>query len=155
DDITEIGIDYLLIDSGRIPEMLFDLDKDSGIWRSVEVLKVLGKENSGGIFALKNIGRPTDLERVVVAVGIGRKLARGLHLHSRGEDIAPEEKVITDESQVANIFRIPNRQALINYREKYDPSEIFTLEMSKDQAERCLSCGLICYKKGHQVCKLM
>lgn len=154
-EINEIGIDYLLIDSGRIPEMLFNLDKGSGIWRSVEVLDVLGKENSGGIFALKNIGRPTDLERVVVAVGIGRKLARGLHLHSKGEDIAPEEKVITDESQVANVFRIPNRQALINYKEKYDPSEIFTLEMSKDQAERCLSCGLLCYKKGHQVCKLV
>ncbi len=154
-DIMEMDIDYLLLDSGRIPEMLFDLDKESGIWKSVEVLRVFGKGNQGGIFASRDIGRPTDLERVVVAVGTGRKLARGVHLYSNGEEPAPEENVILDEKDVPNLFRIPNRVAMIDHRDKYDPSVIFSETMSKDHAERCLSCGLICYKKSENVCKLI
>ena len=154
-DTMEMDIDYLLLDSGRIPEMMFDLDKESGTWKSVEVLRVFGKENSGGIFAVRDISRPTDLERVVVAVGTGRKLARGVHLYSTGEEPAPEKGVILDEKDVPNIFRIPNRVAMIDHKEKYDPSGVFSESMSKDQAERCLSCGLICYQKSEKECKLI
>ncbi|MEN8222961.1 MAG: FAD-dependent oxidoreductase [Acidobacteriota bacterium] len=154
-DSMDMGIDYLLIDSGRIPEMLFDLEGETGEWKSVEVLRVFGKGNSGGIFASGDIGRPTDIERVVVAVGSGRKIARGVHLYSKGEEPAPEENVIIDEKDVSNIFRIPNRAALIDHRDKFDPSGIFSETMSKEQAKRCLSCGLICYKKSEKVCKLI
>lgn len=154
-DITEFALDMLILDSGRIPEMLFDLDQEANRWKTIEVLKVFGNGNSGGIFALKNIGRPTDLERVVVAVGIGRKLARGLFLYSRGEEIKPENLIITDENELQNIFRIPNKEKLIDHKENYDPSGIFTEDMVREQAERCLSCGLICYQKNDDVCKLI
>lgn len=151
-DVEEFDLDMLIIDSLRIPEMLFELDHEENGWKTVEILKVLG--DSGGIFALNKTGRPTDLERVVVAVGIGRKLARGLHLFSRGEYIKPEELVITDEKELQNIFRIPDSDKLLEYRGNYDPAEIFNEEMVKEQAERCLSCGLICYQHSDDVCKI-
>ncbi|MEN8154054.1 MAG: FAD-dependent oxidoreductase [Acidobacteriota bacterium] len=154
-DVTEIDLDKLILDSGRLPEMLFELDQETNRWKTIEILKVFGNGNSGGIFALKNIGRPTDLERVVVAVGIGRKLARGLYQYSRGEEIKPEDRIITNENELQNIFRIPQREKLIDHRGNYDPEGIFTEDMVKDQAERCLSCGLICYQHSIDLCKLV
>jgi len=154
-DTVEMDTDQLFIDSGRVPEMLFDLDHKTGTWKSVEILGVFPDGKNGGILATRDRGRPTDLERVVVAVGSGRKLARGVYLHSKGEEPAPQEAVITDEKDVPNIFRIPNRANLISHRDLYDPAGIFSEQMTKEQAERCLSCGLICYQKNQKVCKLI
>ncbi len=154
-EVEELDLDMLILDSGRIPEMLIDLDPETGDWKTVEILKVLKNGSQGGIFAVEKSGRGTDLERVVVAVGMGRKLARGVQCYAKNEEIKPEDLTLTDGKAVQNIFRIPDKEKLINYRGNNDPAEIFTEEMVIEQADRCLSCGLICYQHNYEVCKLI
>ncbi len=153
-ELNELEPDLLIVDSARMPEILFSLDHEKKEWKTVEILKVFNRGDNGGIFAVGDIGRPTDIERVVVAVGIGRKLARGVQLFHIGEEIRPEELVIKDESKLQNVFRIPGKEKFVNHKKNYDMNGFFSEESAIENAERCLSCGLLCYQGKIDVCKL-
>jgi hypothetical protein len=70
-----------------------------------------------------------------------------VHLFHQEEEIAPENGIITDERVLQNIFEIENSDPLKAPRGNID--NIMTLSESEalKHAERCLNCGLICYKK--------
>lgn len=144
-EIEEIPLDNLIIGSGRLPEMLF-AKEDEG-WKTINLHTVLPNEASMGIFAVHEIGRVSDLSRVVVAVGRGRKVARAVHLYHKEEEISPENGVLTDEGVLQNIFEIENSDPLKAPRGNID--NIMTLSEGEalTHAERCLNCGLICFKK--------
>ncbi len=156
--IEKMGVDNVIVGSGRFPEMLFarvkseeaegkEEEKEGNKWKTVVISNVITSEADIGIFATGEAGRPTDLSRVVMAVRRGRKMARALHLYSSEEKIIPEQGVIIDERELQNIFEIAEAENLKALRGNIDSIMILDEEETKRQAERCLNCGLICYKK--------
>ncbi|MCK4836330.1 MAG: FAD-dependent oxidoreductase [Candidatus Aminicenantes bacterium] len=142
----KLNLDNLIVGSGRYPEMLFEKG-EKGKWKTVEIIKVLPVESEIGIFTIGEAGRPTDLTGVVVAVRIGRKMARAIHQHISGEEISPESGVLMDEKEVQNVFEILNVDQLKTPRGIINNQVTLSEDQAKYQARRCLNCGLICYKK--------
>lgn len=145
-EVLRFPVDSLIVGAGRFPEMLFARTEEKK-WKTIDISDALVKETANGIFAVGDSGRPTDLARVVTAVGRGRKIARALHLFSRDEDVLHEEGVITNEKQVQNVFKIPNPRSMQNFRGPVENVMNLDEEESLRHAERCMSCGLICYRK--------
>ena len=147
--IRELALDQLLVGSGRFPEMLLVRSEEgTEQWKSVEVCKVFPGEGDMGIFAVGDTGRPTDLTGVVRAVRRGRKIVRALQLYHTRQDIVPQEGVITDEKYLQDVSRIANAEDLAIPRKNVDTIMTLSEEESQAEAGRCLSCGLICYKKS-------
>jgi formate dehydrogenase beta subunit len=156
----DVSLDHLIVGTGRFPEMLFVRDRkedeaegETAVlkWKTVEIGKVLpGEAPAEGIFAVGNSGRPSDLTGVVVAVRRGRKVVRAVQLYVNGELIAPEPGIVTDENEgmLQNVYEIHNAAPLEAVRANVDNLVTLSEEESQVEAGRCLSCGLICYKKS-------
>ena len=156
----DVSLDHLIVGSGRFPEMLFvrdikedETEEEAAVlkWKTVEIGKVLpGEAPVEGIFAVGESGRPSDLTGVVVAVRRGRKVVRAVQLYVKGEPIASEPGIVTAEieSTLQNVREIPNAEALEALRANVDNLMTLNEEESQREAARCLSCGLICYKKS-------
>jgi len=110
-NMETVSLDTLIVGTGRYPEMLIHRIEDDE-WKTVGIFKVFSKEADIGIFAVGQVGRTTDHAGVVVAVGRGRKMARAIQLYASEETIAPEECVITDESELQDVFEIANANDL-------------------------------------------
>ncbi|MGD2086632.1 MAG: FAD-dependent oxidoreductase [Candidatus Aminicenantes bacterium] len=165
-EIQDLPLDNLLVGSGRFPEMLFinaSMDAETGEeeepevsekvkgpcrWKTVEVLKVFPGNADIGIFAVAEQGRPTDLTGVVIATGRGRKMVRAVQLYISGEEIVPEPGVITDPTELQNVFEVEAAKELEAPRANINNIMTLNEEESQREASRCLECGLICYKKS-------
>lgn len=146
--IEELNLDNLVIGAGRLPEMLFvKAEEETNKWKTVEIINVLKEETGTGIFSIGETGRANDLTGVVIAVRRGRKIARALQLYTTEEKIAPEDRVIIDEKELQNVFEITGSETLQAHRGNVDSLMTLTEAEAAAQAERCLNCGLICYKK--------
>lgn len=148
-EVLRIPVDTLIVGAGRFPEMLLARTEEKK-WKTADISDVLVKETAEGIFAIGDRGRPTDLTHVVTAVGRGRKIARAVHLFSRDEDVTHEDGVITSESQVQNVLEIPASRSMQDFRGTVMNEMNLDEEESLRHAERCMSCGLICYRKENQ-----
>lgn len=149
-DIEKFELDRLLVGSGRLPEMLFVKD-DQQQWKTVEILPVFADEARNGIFAVSESGRTSDLTGVVMAVRRGRKIVRALQLYVSEEEIAPEPGVITGEAQLQDVARLQSAENLLAVRGHIDSQMTLTEDDAQREAERCLNCGLICYKKSLEI----
>jgi NADPH-dependent glutamate synthase beta subunit-like oxidoreductase len=145
DELEKINLDYLLVDSARLPEMLIKQTADN-TWETIKINEVFKDGLKTGIFANHRIGRSSDLERIVVAVGRGRRLARSIHLFSTGQPVKPEINVIVDESNLQNILEIKSVNKHKNPGGHIENVQNLGEEETLIQAERCLQCGLICFK---------
>jgi len=141
-----IKLDNLIVGSGRFPEMLF-VKEEANQWKTIDILKIFPAESNTGIFSIGDIGRTSDLSRVVLAIGRGRKIARSIYLYANNEEIKPEDAIIVDEQALQNIYEINNSGNLKAERGNVDSIMTLTENETIGQAERCLNCGLICYKK--------
>jgi hypothetical protein len=77
-----------------------------------------------------------------------------------GKEVSPPVHMITDQTEILDVEQVQEllpagpRQKMPKRppEESYDPSlEIeggLTEEMAKQEAVRCLNCGLICYTRG-------
>jgi NADPH-dependent glutamate synthase beta subunit-like oxidoreductase len=154
DTAVPIPLDSLIVGSGRFPEMLFVRNEENiNKWKTVEVCSVFPTETDIGIFAVGETGRPTDLTGVVLAVRRGRKIVRAIQLYISEENIGPETGVITEENEKEqqNVREIAQPGALAFPRKNIDNRLSLSPEEARIEANRCLSCGLICYKKRIEV----
>jgi NADPH-dependent glutamate synthase beta subunit-like oxidoreductase/Na+-translocating ferredoxin:NAD+ oxidoreductase RNF subunit RnfB len=143
-----LSLDSLIIGAGRLPEMLLvKTEEEGGKWKTVEIINVLKEESGSGIFSIGVTGRTNDLTGVVIAVRRGRKIARALQLYASEKEIAPEDRVIIDEKEIQDISEIMNPEPLQAHRGNVDSLMTLSEAEAIAQAERCLNCGLICYKK--------
>jgi hypothetical protein len=142
----EYPLDYLLVDSGRLPEMLF-VRGESDRWRTVELSRVFAGNGRPGIFADGQGNRSSDLARVVEAIGRGRKIARAVHLAYQDEEVAPEAHVLVDESRMQQVDTIDNAEDLKFPGRHFDPAKTLEEAESLQQVDRCLQCGIICYDR--------
>jgi NADPH-dependent glutamate synthase beta subunit-like oxidoreductase len=154
-----IDVDNVIAAIGQFPETSFLLEDgiDCTKWNTIEVVdEVTGETNIPGVFAGGDVVTGADI--AIGAIGAGRRAARFIHQYFREEVIVIPEKAITRDSEILNveeIFSVSDsararmRELEVDERRmNFVEVEIgLTEEMARNEAERCLRCGLICYEK--------
>jgi formate dehydrogenase (NADP+) beta subunit len=131
-------------------------------WFTPECFRTFAPENGNGMFSSPEPGRVSDASAVVKAILSGRRVVRGIHLHLTGKEIEKLENLAADADRILNVDTVEDVPVVA----RQEPSESipepstsgdWTAEgdlpglsesESRKEAERCLRCGLICYKKA-------
>jgi len=154
-----IAVDNVINAIGQFPVTSFL--KDDGVnitrWNTIEVVNELSCEtNIEGVFAGGDA--VTGASIAVEAIGAGRRAARSIHCCLSGERISIPEKAITKDSLLPDVdelkpvpiserVKMPEL-GVDERRDSFDEvEEGLGEEMASREADRCLSCGLICYRK--------
>jgi NADPH-dependent glutamate synthase beta subunit-like oxidoreductase len=161
---TAIAADTVIAASGRLPEMIFvkvpalEGEESPLLWQTVSPYHQPATVRPEGIFAASD--PMSDYRAAVEAIGAGRRTAASIHLFLTGKEVAPPLHMITEQTNVLDVSRVEEllpvgpRQKMVERpeAERVDPSlEVelgLTEEMVKQEAVRCLNCGLICYARS-------
>jgi formate dehydrogenase beta subunit len=157
---TVIPVDNVIAAIGQFP--VTDFLKDNTIplsrWNTIEVInEATGETNLEGVFAGGDA--VTGASIAVEAIGAGRKAARSIHQYITGQIVKAPEPAITKDTELPDITELilvpeSKRQQMpemtVEQRKgSFDEVELgFSEEQAKAEAERCLRCGLWCYRKG-------
>jgi len=154
-----IEVDNVINAIGQFPVTSFL--KDDGVattrWNTIEIADELTCEtNMEGVFAGGDA--VTGASIAVEAIGAGRRAARSIHLYLSGQEICLPEKVIRKDSKLPDVDQL--KAVPISQRVKMPELEVdqrrqnfneveqgLDGKMACREADRCLSCGLICYRK--------
>ena len=162
-----IRADTLLIPAGRLPEFLFIRSEDQSeseaeevTWETLEAFRTFpgGKD---GICTPPEPGRISDSSAVVKSLLSGRRLTRAIHQHFTDDSITPIHDLVCEADSILNVTEV--HDVALSDRERPDimdvegdskrawifPDEFPGLNeaSAKKESERCLKCGLICYRK--------
>jgi formate dehydrogenase beta subunit len=156
---TVIPVDNVIAAIGQFPVTGFL--KDNGValsrWNTIEVVNDrTGETNLEGVFAGGDAVSGASI--AVEAIGAGRRAARSINLYLRGEQVAVPDEVIGKDSElldveevvgVAESARVAMPELTVDERRlSFKEVELgLTEEMARGEAERCLRCGLICYRR--------
>jgi len=171
-----VACQNLLLAAGRLPELIFhylrspaeaetgavedEVVKDAGDkrWEGVPPYKqplFMGHE---GIFSVADT--LSDYNAAIKAIGAGRRGAASLHQVLYGIDPSLNENVITAQGHIQDVDGL---EAVCGVQREIMPlssslelargAEVeagFTEEAARQEAARCLQCGLICYNRTAQ-----
>jgi NADPH-dependent glutamate synthase beta subunit-like oxidoreductase len=161
---TAIAVDTVITASGRLPEMIFvkvpglEGEDTPLLWQTISPYHQPTTIRPEGLFATTE--PMSDYRAAVEAIGAGRRSASSIHLYLSGKQVVPPENMITaqtevlDVSQIVELLPVGPRQKMPERpaTERIDPSlEVelgLTEEMVRNEAVRCLNCGLICYVRS-------
>jgi formate dehydrogenase (NADP+) beta subunit len=158
----------LIIPAGRFPELIFknvkaeadtaseDIESEMpSRWEGVEPYKQPGYHEVG---LLAQGDALSDFSAAIRAIGAGRRAAASVHQIMYDIDPILSDEVIEPSSVLQNVDHVENVDAgkrqimpLCSLKEKAASHELekgFTVEMAKEEAARCLQCGLICYERN-------
>jgi NADPH-dependent glutamate synthase beta subunit-like oxidoreductase len=159
--LEKAEVDTLIVDAGRLPEMVFvpGSGNGKGSWQTVSVYKGYSENRDCGVFDTVESGRVSDYTAVVKAVGAGRKIVRQVHHYLNGEEIKPQQHLTIETKDIQNVYKIDDLETI----PRNLPQDLgssgktgmdvpaadlgFTQELAKKEATRCLDCGLICYTR--------
>ena len=159
----------LIIPSGRFPELIFkkvkpeaDTEPESteseapSRWEGVEPYKQPADHHEVGLLAHGDV--LSDFSAAIRAIGAARRAAASVHQIMYGIDPVLPEEVIEPSSELQNVDHVENVDAgkrqimpLCSPKEMgicHELEKGFTEEMAKEEAARCLQCGLICYERN-------
>ena len=159
----------LIIPAGRFPELIFKKVKpEAGTasestesevpsrWEGVEPYKQPAYHHEVGLLAQGDV--LSDFSAAIRAIGAGRRAAASVHQIMYDIDPVLPDEVIAPSSDLQNVDYVENvdsgkRQImpLRSPKEMNTSPELekgFTVEMAKEEAARCLQCGLICYERN-------
>ena len=161
-----IEVDVLLTGAGRFPELIYVPEKkevgQSSVfaWRTLVPYPSPYAEQDIGIF------RPGeamgDYKAVVEAIGAGRRAAGSIQRYLAGQPVEAPFKMIRKTTRVLNLKELepisasPRTEMPERTQEEgiTNPCAEIALGYSEDQAkkeaDRCLQCGLICYRRPGQ-----
>jgi NADPH-dependent glutamate synthase beta subunit-like oxidoreductase len=161
---TAIAADTVIAASGRLPEMIFvrvpALEGEGAplLWQTISPYQQSPTVRPEGIFSAAD--PMSDYRAAVEAIGAGRRAAASTHLFLTGNEVAPPLHMITPQTEVLDVDRVEEllpvgpRQKMVERpaAERFDPSlEVelgLTEELARQEAVRCLNCGLICYTRS-------
>ncbi|MBC2714032.1 MAG: RnfABCDGE type electron transport complex subunit B [Desulfobacteraceae bacterium] len=169
---TDTGIDAgtLILESGRLPELIFALPKsdeaENGENKTpkmpadqLEWIAATSYKNPehGLLKGLLTKGDViTDFSAAIRAIGAGRRAAASIHKILYDMDLELPSHAVTQQTTLQNVDHLENvtpivRQIMplnnVNDIPKMSPEieKGFTEQMAVAEANRCLKCGLICY----------
>ena len=165
-----IPVDTLIIPNGRYPQFVFKPTKSDEMseeespsdettskaplqWEGSEPYKNPEQNKQIGLFAEGDA--VSDFSAAIRAIGAGRRAAASIHQIIYDIEPALPDTVITPESELQNVDHVDNVSAnrrnimpLCSPKEREACRELekgFSEDTAKDEAARCLQCGLICY----------
>jgi NADPH-dependent glutamate synthase beta subunit-like oxidoreductase/NAD-dependent dihydropyrimidine dehydrogenase PreA subunit len=169
--ITSISAQTLVFASGRFPELVFTRSIPEGAeaddeteeatpppelsvrWEATPPYKQPAFKDEVGLFADGDV--LADYSAAIKAIGAGRRAAASMHQIINGLTPDLTEHVVTPQSTLQNVYHVEKVQAsqrqimpICSGKELAACGEIergFSAEMAKQEANRCLQCGLICY----------
>ena len=157
---TVIEVDNVINAIGQFP--VTDFLKADGVgltkWNTIDVVNELSCEtNIEGVFAGGDAA--TGASILVEAVGAGRRAARSIHQYLNGQEISVPENAIDKKSKLPDVEELKAVKAservhmleltVDERRLSFKEVELgLDKKMTEGEADRCLSCGLICYRKG-------
>ncbi len=167
---TTIPAGTLILESGRLPELIFSLPKPEGEqaveeetpklpadqleWIAVASYKNPEHGQSNGLLAKGDV--ITDFSAAIRAIGAGRRAAASIHKVLYDMELKLPKNVVTQQTIIQNVDHVENittcsRQIMPLNNVSDIPkhaAEIekgFTEQMAVAEANRCLKCGLVCY----------
>jgi NADPH-dependent glutamate synthase beta subunit-like oxidoreductase/NAD-dependent dihydropyrimidine dehydrogenase PreA subunit len=164
---TVIPAQTLVFAAGRFPELVFVRPKSDAAeiegaesaaalsigWEGIQTYKRPAFKNEVGLFAEGDV--LADYSAAIKAIGAGRRAAASIHQVMHGLSPNLSEQVITPQSILQNVYHVEKVQAsqrqimpICSGKELAICGEIergFSADMAKEEASRCLQCGLICY----------
>ena len=166
-----VEVDTIIVASGRLPELVFtsvaneeqpDSEQAAGLWQTVEIFRTLPLGGDNGIFSTPEKGRVSDSSAVVKSILSGRRIVRGIHMSFSGEPIAPVAHLAAEADDILNVTEVKHVDVSERQRAPIQAAEAgsennwgnaeaipgLDERASRREAERCLACGLICYKKA-------
>ncbi len=166
---NDINADTVIFSSGRIPELIFSLQKTDEskssetkietapvLWEAIYPAKKPVDNEKPGFFAKNDT--LSDFNAAIKAIAAGRRAAASIHQIMYGISIKHPDNVITQNCVIQNVYELENvnptqRQImpLSTFSEIDEGAEIekgFTEDMAKKEADRCLKCGLVCYQQS-------
>ncbi len=162
---TVIAVDNVIAAIGQFPDLAF-LEQDGACkdltisrWNTIECDERLGTTTMTGVFAAGD--GVHGAKTVVEAIGAARKAARSIHLYLGGDTLGDPQQWVKNPKQVnQRVKEIPNapvpgqrakmRELTVSERaNSFIEVELGLLEEdAKREAQRCLQCGIYCYKKS-------
>ncbi|MCF8146442.1 MAG: 4Fe-4S binding protein [Deltaproteobacteria bacterium] len=167
EETMTIRADTLILAAGRLPEFVFvrseeaeGLEPGEIAWETIESFRTFPGGNDG-ICTPPEPGRISDSSAVVKSLLSGRRLTRAIHRYLTDGTIPPIQHLVCEADAVLDVREVHDVSP--SERERPDildvtgdskrawifPSEYPGLNeaSAKKEAERCLRCGLICYRK--------
>jgi formate dehydrogenase beta subunit len=156
---TVIEVDNVINAIGQFPVTEFLTQDNIGLskWNTIEVVNPLtGETTQEGVFAGGDA--VTGASIAVEAIGAGRRAARSIHCYLNGEPVRVPDTVITKKSSLPDVEalhavtasdRVHMPELTVDDRRLSFKEVELGLEesMATDESDRCLRCGLICYRK--------
>jgi NADPH-dependent glutamate synthase beta subunit-like oxidoreductase len=159
---TTMEVDNVIAAIGQFPNLDFRESDATAAeleltrWNSIDADEQIMNTNVEGVFAAGDavLGAAT----VVEAIGTGRRAARAIHMYLTGEDVNAPENWNKDVKEVRTRNDIPGAVQggdRAKMRELDVPERAMsftevelgiTEEAARKETQRCLSCGLICYR---------
>ena len=167
--VNTIPLGTLIIPAGRFPELIFKPEmketeteseseaeaQKTGRWEARESYKQPAFSDQVGLLAAGDA--QTDYSAAIRAIGAGRRSAASIHQVMYDIEPGLPEDVIIQESVLQNVDHVEhvsdssrNIMPLSGPKELAEFKEIekgFSEDVAKDEASRCLQCGLICYER--------
>jgi formate dehydrogenase beta subunit len=144
---------------GQFPTTEFLRDQGLGVtrWNTIEVVNQrTGQTTIEGVFAGGDA--VTGASIAVEAIGAGRRAARSIHRYLRGEGVSLPDRVLTEDTALPDVDEL--REVVVSERVRmpelavserrgnfHEVERGLDEEMACREAQRCLRCGLICYRK--------
>lgn len=165
-----IDTQTLIIGSGRFPEFVFtpiipelDIEPEASddetdlsfAWQGAELIKPEGTDPAIGMLSHKDV--ISEYPSAVAAINGGRKAAAAIHNQMYGIEYQDTENVITDKTTLQDVSELmsvnPVPRNILRASEERDDwkngfSTGYSLDTAKEEAERCLRCGLVCYERA-------
>jgi formate dehydrogenase beta subunit len=162
--------DLVIIPGGRFPEWVFvhangkpEIPSDELRWQTLDVFQTFPRDAPKGILGAPEPNRMSDSTAVVKAILSGRRLARAINQYFGDgvilpiEHLALEAEAILDVTELQGITTSERVLPALAYAEDkaggaatqlQEPPPAIERSDAMKEAERCLQCGLICYRKG-------
>jgi NADPH-dependent glutamate synthase beta subunit-like oxidoreductase len=165
---TVIAAQTLVFAAGRFPELVFVRPKPETVeiegvetppdlssgWEGIQTYKQPAFKDEVGLFAKGDV--LSDYSAAIKAIGAGRRASASIHQVMHGLSPGLSEQVITPQSVLQNVYHVEKVQAsqrkimpICSGKELSICGEIergFSADMAREEASRCLQCGLICYE---------
>ncbi len=163
-EMHTLAADLLVTGAGRFPELIYiprqvpeGQERPEGAWETLQPYPSPAAEEDLGLF------RPgeavTDYKAVVTAIGAGRRGAGSIHRLLTGQPVEAPPNMIRPNTRVLTLDRLEPIPMLTRHsvpevpleKRLNEPSveiaQAYSEETALKEAQRCLQCGLICYRR--------
>lgn len=155
--------DTLITGGGRLPELIYVAHKDAtktGAWEAFTVYAGPQAEQDLGIFRPGEV--ISDYNAVIEAIGAGRRAASSIQHFMNGKPVQAPGNMVRKTTPILNVdelepVSVMPRQPMRKLPLKdqlNDPAKEIALGYEEHQAnreaDRCLKCGLICYRRENK-----